>query len=108
MPQPSQCPKCGGSMAEGHVMGRTSSSIPALGSWVEGKPERSIWTGLKYKGKSRMDLAAFRCTRCGFVETYATTDSAIREKADERSLVLVFAAIAAVALATIAVIVLRT
>ena len=97
MAQPGPCPKCGGSMTEGFVMGRTySSSIPALAAWIEGKPERSIWTGLRLKGRQQKELAAYRCTRCGFVETYAIGDALVANKTAERKLALVAAILAAV------------
>lgn len=39
--------------------------------WVEGVPEKSIWTGLKLKGKEVWRVSAFRCGACGFLKTYA-------------------------------------
>jgi hypothetical protein len=65
-----QCPKCSGSMVEGYVIDRTYGSV-AVGSWVEGTAERSVWTGLKLAGKARIDIATWRCGRCGFLEQYA-------------------------------------
>ena len=57
-------------MAEGYVIDRTYGSV-AVGSWVEGTPERSVWTGLKLTGKAKVDVATWRCGRCGFLEQYA-------------------------------------
>ena len=39
--------------------------------WAEGAPVRSLWTGTKLRGKRRIDIATFRCARCGFLENYA-------------------------------------
>ena len=58
-------------MAEGYVIDRTYGSV-AVGSWVEGTPERSVWTGLKLAGKAKIDVATWRCGRCGFLEQYAS------------------------------------
>ena len=33
--------------------------------------ERSMWTGLKTRGKDKLDITTFRCRRCGFLESYA-------------------------------------
>ena len=41
--------------------------------WVGGPPERSFWFGLKTKGKESFSVRTFRCTRCGYLESYATT-----------------------------------
>jgi hypothetical protein len=58
-------------MNEGFVADRTHHSAAAVPSWVEGEPERSVWTGLKLSGKPRIDIATWRCARCGFLEQYA-------------------------------------
>ncbi|KAA3663996.1 MAG: hypothetical protein DWQ04_07975 [Chloroflexi bacterium] len=41
------------------------------GTWIEGEPEKSFWTGTKVKGKRRLAISAFRCTECGYLELYA-------------------------------------
>jgi hypothetical protein len=43
----------------------------AVGDWVEGEPEKSVWTGLKLRGKTRLRIATWRCRRCGYLESYA-------------------------------------
>jgi hypothetical protein len=39
--------------------------------WVEGPPEKSMWTGLKLRKKTRRKIATWRCRRCGYLESYA-------------------------------------
>lgn len=39
--------------------------------WLEGEPERSFWSGIKTKGKERLPVRTHRCTRCGYLESYA-------------------------------------
>lgn len=39
--------------------------------WVEGAPERSRWTGLKLKGRRQLPAVTFRCTGCGWLDSYA-------------------------------------
>lgn len=65
------CPKCDGRMEEGRVIAKDSNGANGLTRWVSGIPERSIWTGLKIKGKPTYDVATYRCGRCGFLEQYA-------------------------------------
>jgi ribosomal protein S27AE len=71
MPQPKQCPKCGGSMEEGFVLDRSHGGV-AVASWVERPPETSLWTGIKLGGRTQSRIATWRCGRCGFLESYAT------------------------------------
>jgi hypothetical protein len=59
-------------MEGGFLPDRTdSSSSSAQGTWVEGLPEKSFWTGLKLKGKRRLAIYAWRCPRCTLVRLYA-------------------------------------
>ena len=64
------CPKCGGAMAEGFLVDRTHGGA-GVTAWVEGEPVKSVWTGLKLKGRARIDVSSWRCRRCGFLESYA-------------------------------------
>jgi len=42
-----------------------------VANWVAGAPERSIWTGLKLRGKGKLAVTTYRCRRCGCLESYA-------------------------------------
>ena len=42
-----------------------------VAQWIQGEPERSWWTGLKLRGKDKLDITTCRCRRCGFLESYA-------------------------------------
>lgn len=70
MPRPSGCPKCQGSMTEGFIIDN-SYGTRTVNTWVEGEPTKSIWTGIKMLGRKPMDITTWRCTRCGFLESYA-------------------------------------
>ena len=64
------CAKCGKAMEAGFVLGydhgtRTQSA------WIHGAPEPSFWTGVKLKGHQRLPVTTYRCTGCGFLESYA-------------------------------------
>lgn len=71
MQQSKQCPKCGGSMAEGFVLDKAHGSV-GISTWVEGAPEASPWTGVKFTGRTQSPVSTWRCGRCGFLESYAT------------------------------------
>jgi hypothetical protein len=39
--------------------------------WVEGQLEWSAWTnGVKVSDKAQFSVTTFRCTRCGYLESY--------------------------------------
>ena len=65
------CPKCSGRMNEGAILTRDSYDMRHAGEWLEGVPEKSIWTGLKVRGRTVLPITSFRCERCGFLENYA-------------------------------------
>ena len=64
------CPKCGGRMEQGFIPETTRHS-QNVDIWVEGKPEKSVWTGIKTRGRKTYKIESWRCGRCTFVENYA-------------------------------------
>ncbi len=67
-------------------------------SWIEGPPQKSMWTGLKLSGRARSEIVTWRCNRCGFLEQYAVaTPDRSREKAERsQALLVVLISLAAV------------
>ena len=65
-----RCPKCEGSMTEGFVLNHKDGSR-AVSTWIPGPPEKSFWTGLRLSGRPAHQIQTSRCTRCGFLESYA-------------------------------------
>jgi hypothetical protein len=65
------CPKCGGRMIAGFAKVKDGNGGHAAASWVEGIPERSIWTGLKLRGRKELPITAHRCPRCFYLEFFA-------------------------------------
>ena len=64
------CPKCSGKMEEGFIYDQFDA-IRLVSKWVEGVPEKSMWTGVKIKGRKTIETRTFRCDKCGFLESYA-------------------------------------
>lgn len=65
-----ECPKCRGKMEEGFI----GDAIPGglmPSKWVEGRPEKSFWHGIKIKGKRQVEIQTYRCSSCGYLESYA-------------------------------------
>ena len=66
------CAKCGQLMEAGFVLDRAQGAV-AQSSWVDGTPTPSIWTGLKLKGHQLVPVTTYRCTKCGYLESYAAS-----------------------------------
>ena len=66
------CPKCQGSMEVGLLPDLGDANHVFAGSWLAGEPEKRWWLGLKMKDKHRFRINAYRCTKCGYLESYAT------------------------------------
>lgn len=65
-----KCPECGGTMRDGFLLDQTNEGYKVL-RWVEGIPEKSIWVGLKLKGRAQWKIVTYRCPDCGFLKSYA-------------------------------------
>ena len=50
--------------------GHGTKTVP---KWVAGQPQKSIWTGLKLRGRDQIDVATYRCRRCFYLESYASS-----------------------------------
>ena len=58
-------------MEEGFVPDLTHHNRSMVSHWVEGRPEKSFWTGLKVKDRQQHPITAYRCPRCGLLQNYA-------------------------------------
>jgi hypothetical protein len=64
------CPDCDREMEEGFLLDSTHGG-QGVGHWVAGQAERSVWTGVKMKGRTKVPILAMRCPRCGLLRLYA-------------------------------------
>ena len=69
VPEPT-CPKCNALMVVGFVIDE-SYGVRTVSAWLEGAPQRSSWTGVKLGGNKPLEITTWRCTGCGFLESYA-------------------------------------
>jgi hypothetical protein len=67
---PPACPKCRAAMEPGFVLDQTYGAL-AQSAWIEGRPQPSFWTGLKVKDAAKHPVTTYRCTKCGYLESYA-------------------------------------
>lgn len=66
------CSKCDGRMEKGFIADRKDDDRFAVTDWVEGKPEKSFWQGIKTHDKVKIQITTYRCASCGHLELYAT------------------------------------
>lgn len=64
------CPKCRSRMEEGFIQDSYQHQVKTT-RWIEGAPEKSFFQGIKTRGKRQFPLTVYRCTRCGYLESYA-------------------------------------
>ena len=58
-------------MTEGFVVDFQEAGSRTALNWVEGKPEKSFWAGVKLSGRDMRRISAYPCVRCGYLELYA-------------------------------------
>ena len=64
------CPRCSGSMEPGFVVDE-SYGKKLVAQWIAGKPQKSFWMGLRLGSAEPVEVATYRCQRCGYLESYA-------------------------------------
>lgn len=74
------CPKCSGEMVQGFTCGREGPNRVVL-TWDEGAPEKVGWLFRQVR-KVPLDksvaVGVFRCSACGFLESYARPEFGAR------------------------------
>lgn len=69
------CVKCEGLMEEGFIVDRGDYEYKTVNTWVEGKPVKSFWSGIKVDDKQQIKVRTFRCANCGYLESYAVEEN---------------------------------
>lgn len=64
------CPKCQSRMIEGFTLDHTYGGY-AVSSWIEGPAKKSFWMGVALEGRKPLELSTWRCSSCGYLESYA-------------------------------------
>jgi hypothetical protein len=57
-------------MEQGFTLELKDGNQKAVTEWVEGPPEKK-WYGLVLRGKRRLAIESWRCSRCHLLESYA-------------------------------------
>ena len=69
-----RCGKCDGTMHEGFMIDRAHNSA-RVARWAEGAPEYWLLRVLRLRGRRQLPIRTFRCSKCGFLESYAAERS---------------------------------
>jgi hypothetical protein len=59
-------------MEEGFLLEQGEGPVLSAETWVSGKPVKSWLAGLNLKGKVLHEVTTFRCTACGYLDSYAS------------------------------------
>ena len=74
-----RCPKCNGVMVQGFIIDFYGSKFSRVSNWVEGAPGKSSWFGsVPAPAEKRIPVGTFRCSVCGFLESYAHPEFAAK------------------------------
>ena len=69
------CSKCTSEMVEGFTVDYGDYGSKRPSDWVEGQPVKSFWCGgTKISDKKIFVIKTYRCSNCGFLESYATEE----------------------------------
>jgi hypothetical protein len=66
----SECPKCAGVMEQGFIPDH-AYGVDLVAKWHRGSPKKAYWTGVNVPAVGGLPIAAFRCSKCGFLEFFA-------------------------------------
>ena len=73
MSGPRECLKCGGRTESGYILDCGKVALQQV--WVDGRPKETFLSALNdevnISGRTILKVATMRCTRCGFLESYA-------------------------------------
>ena len=71
--EPLACPKCRSDMEDGFLVDHTHGGVEKP-QWASGTPDSSFWVGVRMKGRQRHQVHTYRCTSCGYLESYAPAE----------------------------------
>ena len=69
--EPARCPKCNGGMMQGFIFDRADGGGRRVINWVEGAPQKAFWTTTSVPAEKCVPVGTFRCSMCGFLDSYA-------------------------------------
>jgi len=74
MSQVVECIRCHAQMEVGYMLDANRAGYMQQ-NWSAGEPKPSFWMGLKLAKDQVLPVTTFKCPRCGYLESYAITQS---------------------------------
>ena len=72
------CSKCQGHMIQGFIADFADMEQNAnVSTWVEGPPKMSLMFGTKTPAAKHVPIGTYRCSACGYLESYTRPDISI-------------------------------
>ena len=73
-----RCPKCNGVMVQGFIIDFMGTKFSVVSNWIEGAPGKATWFGTSVPAPAEkcIPVGTFRCSVCGFLESYAQPEFA--------------------------------
>ena len=75
------CSECGGNMQIGYIALPSTfgdnATVPDF--WIEGSPKINFLGLTTIKGRSKHEVVAYRCERCGLLKFYAGLDHPVEK-----------------------------
>ena len=65
-------------MEQGFVFAHTAHSSRRVSHWAAGPPLKSFWLGTKLPEGKLFPIGTWRCTSCGYLESYAKPEFAAK------------------------------
>ena len=72
---PLSCPKCEGEMEQGFIVDYSHGAL-FVSQWAPGAPKKSFWQWTKLPKEGAIPVGTFRCSSCGYLESYARPEFA--------------------------------
>ncbi len=60
-------------MEQGFVLDNAHAAR-VVSQWAPGAPLKSFWTGTKVPDKETLPIGTYRCSSCGYLESYARSE----------------------------------
>ena len=73
-----QCPKCKAGMEQGFVLDNKHHHDRVVSHWAAGAPLKSFWLGTKLPEEKLVPIGTYRCSSCGYLESYAKPEFAAK------------------------------
>lgn len=66
-----KCSRCSSDTEEGFLLEKGDGAMLSSQTWVAGKANKSLFSGLSLRGHTVYDVMTFRCVKCGYLDSYA-------------------------------------